>query len=46
MRRDHLYLRGIVEAVDHIVAFIGDTSLDGCLRSELIQSAVAQNALP
>jgi uncharacterized protein with HEPN domain len=42
MRRDALYLNDIIEAVDHIRAFIGETGLEGFLKSELVRSAVVQ----
>jgi uncharacterized protein with HEPN domain len=42
MRRDDLYLNDIVEAADHIAAFLSATSFEGFLNSELIRSAVVQ----
>lgn len=41
MRRDELYLNDIVEAADHIAAFLHDTDFEAFLKSELIRSAVA-----
>lgn len=43
MRRDELYLNDIVEAADHIAAFLHDTDFEAFLKSELIRSAVVQN---
>ena len=42
MRRDDLYLNDIIEAVDHIGTFIGDSDFEGFLKSELVRSAVVQ----
>ena len=42
MRRDDLYLNDIIEALDHIAAFISDIEFEIFLKSELIRSAVAQ----
>ena len=42
MRRDDLYLNDIVEAADHIAAFLGQTDLEGFRQSELVRSAVVQ----
>jgi uncharacterized protein with HEPN domain len=42
MRRDELYLNDIVEAADHIAAFLSDIEFDAFLKSELIRSAVVQ----
>jgi len=42
MRRDDLYLSEIVEAADHIAAFLGETDLEGFRQSELVRSAVVQ----
>lgn len=42
MRRDELYLNDIVEATDHIAAFLGQIDFDDFQKSELIRSAVVQ----
>jgi uncharacterized protein with HEPN domain len=42
MRRDELYLRDIVEAVDHIAAFTGEADFIGFQQSEMMRSAVVQ----
>lgn len=42
MRRDDLYLNDIIEAADHVAAFLSDTDFEGFLNSELIRSAVVQ----
>jgi len=42
MRRDDLYLNDIIEAADHIAAFLGQTDLEGFRQSELVRSAVVQ----
>ena len=42
MRRDGLYLNDIIEAVDHIGAFIGKAGFEEFLKSELVRSAVVQ----
>lgn len=42
MRRDELYLNDIVEATDHIAAFLGEHDLEQFRESELIRSAVVQ----
>lgn len=42
MRRDDLYLHDIIEAVDHIGAFLGEADSEGFLKSELVRSAVVQ----
>ena len=42
MRRDELYLRDIVEAADHIAAFIVGVSFGVFAQSGLLQSAVVQ----
>jgi len=42
MRREILDLTDIVEAADHIAAFIADTGFEQFQQSELIRSAVAQ----
>ena len=42
MRRDELYLNDIIEAADHIAAFLGQTNFEGFQQSELIRSAVVQ----
>ena len=42
MRRDELYLNDIVEATDHIVAFLGEQDFEDFRQSELIRSAVVQ----
>ncbi len=42
MRREDLYLNDIIEAVDHIGAFIGEVEFEGFLESELLRSAVVQ----
>ena len=42
MRRDNLYLDDIVEAADHIAAFLSAIDFEGFLNSELIRSAVVQ----
>jgi uncharacterized protein with HEPN domain len=42
MRRDDLYLNDIIEAVDHIGAFIGEADFEGFLKPELVRSAVVQ----
>src|ERR1017187_3558976 len=40
MRRDDRYLNDIIEAVDHIGAFIGEADFEGFLKPELVRSAV------
>src|SRR5688572_19581828 len=40
MRRDYLYLNDIVEAADHIAAFIADADLQVFQQSEMMRSAV------
>ena len=42
MRREILYLTDIVEAADHIAAFISELEFEQFLRSELVRSAVVQ----
>ncbi|MCX6632528.1 MAG: DUF86 domain-containing protein [Candidatus Solibacter sp.] len=42
MRRDSLYLTDIVEAADHIAAFIVETDFPAFQKSELLRSAVVQ----
>jgi len=42
MRRDELYLNDIVEAADHIAAFLGEADFEGFGKSELVRSAVVQ----
>jgi len=42
MRRDDLYPNDIIEAADHIAAFLSATNFEGYLNSELIRSAVMQ----
>ena len=42
MRRDDLYLNDIVEAADHIAAFLGQTDFESFRQSELVRSAVVQ----
>ena len=42
MRRDELYLHDIIEAADHIAAFLAESDFEGFLKSELVQSAVVQ----
>jgi uncharacterized protein with HEPN domain len=42
MRRDDLYLNDIIEAADHIAAFLGESDFEAFLKSELIRSAVVQ----
>jgi Protein of unknown function DUF86 len=42
MRRDDLYLNDIVEAADHISAFVVQTDFEGFRQSELVRSAVVQ----
>lgn len=42
MRRDDLYLNDIVEATDHIAAFLGQIDFEDFKKSELIRSAVVQ----
>jgi uncharacterized protein with HEPN domain len=42
MRRDDLYLNGIIEAADHIAAFLGQTDFEAFRQSELVRSAVVQ----
>jgi uncharacterized protein with HEPN domain len=42
MRRDDLYLNDIIEAADHIAAFLGETDFEGFQESELVRSAVVQ----
>lgn len=42
MRREHLYLRDIVEAADHIAQFIAGLDRSGFQESELVRSAVVQ----
>jgi uncharacterized protein with HEPN domain len=39
MRRDDLYLHDIIEAADHIAAFLAESDFEGFLKSELVQSA-------
>ena len=38
MRRDDLYLNDIIEAADHITAFLPDTDFDVAFRNILIQA--------
>jgi len=40
MRRDGLYLHDIVEAADHIAAFMAGIDLEGFRKSEMVRSAV------
>ncbi len=42
MRRDNLYLNDIIEAMDHIDAFLAGLNFEAFLKSELIRSAVVQ----
>jgi uncharacterized protein with HEPN domain len=42
MRHDSLYLTDIVEAADHIAAFIAETDFPAFQKSELLRSAVVQ----
>ena len=42
MRRDDLYLNDIIEAVDHIAAFLAEPDFQAFLNSELVRSAVVQ----
>jgi uncharacterized protein with HEPN domain len=42
MRRDDLFLNDIVEAADHVAAFLSDIDLEAFLKSELVRSAVVQ----
>ncbi len=42
MRREYLYLRDIVEAADHITAFMEGLDFAGFEESELVRSAVVQ----
>ena len=42
MRRDDLYLNDIIEAADHIVAFLGQIDFNDFQKSERIRSAVVQ----
>jgi uncharacterized protein with HEPN domain len=45
MRREELYLRDIVEAADHIAAFIAGLCLSTFEDTELVRSAVVQKLL-
>jgi uncharacterized protein with HEPN domain len=42
MRRDDLYLNDIIEAADHITAFLGEMDFEGFRQSEMVRSAVVQ----
>jgi len=42
MRRDDLYLNGLVEAADHIATFPGQTNFEAFQQTELVRSAVVQ----
>ena len=42
MRREILYLTDIIEAADHIAAFISGMESEQFLQSELVRSAVVQ----
>jgi len=42
MRREILYLTDIIEAIDHIAAFISGMEMEQFLQSELVRSAVVQ----
>jgi len=42
MRHESLYLNDIVEAADHIAAFISGVDFEGFQKSELLRSAVVQ----
>ena len=42
MRRDDLFLNDIVEATDHIAAFLAGTDFDAFQNSEMMRSAVVQ----
>jgi len=42
MRRDDLYLNDIIEAADHIAAFIAGADLEAFQKSEMMRSAVVQ----
>ena len=42
MRRDDLYLNDIIEAVDHIAAFLAELDFEAFVNSEMVRSAVVQ----
>jgi uncharacterized protein with HEPN domain len=42
MRRDDLYLNDIIEATDHIAAFIARADFEAFQKSEIMRSAVVQ----
>ncbi len=42
MRRDDLYLNDIIEAIDHIAAFLADFDFEAFVASELVRSALVQ----
>lgn len=42
MRRDDLYLMDMIEAADHVAAFIAGVDFEQFQQSELIRSAVVQ----
>jgi hypothetical protein len=42
MRRDDLYLNDIIEAADHIAAFIAGADFEAFQKSEMMRSAVVQ----
>jgi uncharacterized protein with HEPN domain len=42
MRRDDLYLHDIIEAIDHIDAFLREDDHQAFLKSEMVRSAVVQ----
>lgn len=42
MRRDDLYLNDVIEAADHIAAFIAGADFEAFQNSEMMRSAVVQ----
>lgn len=42
MRREELYLRDVIEAADHITAFLANADFPAFRESELIRSAIVQ----
>ncbi len=42
MRREDLYLNDIIEAADHIAAFLAGTDFEAFQKSEILRSAVVQ----
>jgi uncharacterized protein with HEPN domain len=42
MRREDLYLNDIIEAADHIAAFLAGTDFEAFQKSEMLRSAVVQ----